>query len=55
MDRENEINKAGTDSHKLWLILNEVVDRKQLKHKIPANFHVNGATLTVQKEIADVF
>ena len=55
MDTENIVNKAGTDSQKLWSILYEVVDRKQLKHKIPANFQVHGSTLMVTKEIADAF
>ena len=38
METEQDILDAENDSRKLWGILNEVVDRKQLKHRIPGRF-----------------
>ena len=39
----------------MWAILNEVVDRKQIKFRIPEKFNINGRCITDQKQIADAF
>ena len=38
METEELTLEADNDSRKLWGILNEVIDRKQLKHRIPERF-----------------
>ena len=36
------IEDAGTDTRRLWGILNEVIDRKQCRHKMPNRFIIDG-------------
>ena len=55
METEEVTLEADNDSHKLWGILNEVIDRKQLKHRIPERFSNAGKTITQPKAIADGF
>jgi hypothetical protein len=52
---EEIIKEAGTDSRKVWGCLNEIVDRKQLRHKIPSTFKANGKLINDTKEIANLF
>ena len=53
METEAEILDADNDSQKLWSILNEVVDRKQLKHRNPERFTNAGKSITKPMAIAD--
>ena len=46
LETENTIEEAGNDSRKLWGIMNEIVDRKQQKHKIPGRFNKIMANLS---------
>ena len=46
MSTEQYLLEAEDDTRKLWSILNEVVDRKQLKHRIPEKFNINGRCVT---------
>ena len=39
------LTAAGSDSRKLWGVINEVIDRKQTKHKIPHSFKLNDTTV----------
>ena len=52
---EENILESGNDTRKIWAILNEVVDRKQIKLRIPEKFNINGRCITDQKQIADAF
>ena len=52
---EENIIESGNDTRKIWAILNEVVDRKQIKFRIPEKFNINGRCITDQKQIADTF
>ena len=49
------LTAAGSDSRKLWGVINEVIDRKQTKHKIPHSFTINDKTVDTQKGISDGF
>ena len=49
------INIAETDTRKLWGIMNELVDRKQCKHRIPNRFFVDGVSIRHKKPIANAF
>ena len=51
----NKVKGAGKDSRKIWSILNEVIDRKQCKHKMPTNFDINGETISDKQMIAKAF
>ena len=42
---EGIIKRAGPDTRKLWSIINEIIDRKQCKHKLPNRFLINGQTV----------
>ena len=55
METENKLTDADNDCRKLWGILNEVVDRKQLKHKIPSRFTINGVSISQISTIANGF
>lgn len=55
LETENTIEEAGNDSRKLWGIMNEIVDRKQQKHKIPERFNINGKPVMKPLEIANAF
>ena len=50
-----KIDNCQADSRKLWSLLNEVIDRKQCRHKMPSNFIVNGKTVQNKKNIANAF
>ena len=39
------IAAAGTDGRQIWSIINEVVDRKQCRHKMPDTFRHNGLAI----------
>ena len=49
METEAVMLEADNDSRKLWGILNEVIDRKQLKHRIPQRFSNAGKIITQPK------
>ena len=49
------IKEAGEDTKRLWQILNEMTDRKQIKHKYPTVFQKNGHNISDKKEIANLF
>ena len=55
METEALTLEADNDSCKLWGILNEVIDRKQLKHRILERFSNAGKIITQPKAIADGF
>ena len=55
METEQDILDAGKDSRNLWGILNEVVDRNQLKHRILELFTNAGKSITQPMAIADGF
>ena len=40
---------ADNDTRKVWSILNEVVDRKQCKHRIPNRFIINNCSVRNRK------
>ena len=46
---------AGTDSRKVWGILNEVIDRKQLRHTIPDTMKSGNIPVADKKQIANLF
>ena len=46
------IKRAGPDTRKLWSIINEIIDRKQCKHKLPNRFVINGQTVQNKTNIA---
>ena len=47
--------EPGTDTRKIWGILNEVIDQKQCRKKIPNNFMVGNNKLTQPSDIANAF
>ena len=49
------LKDAGPDTRKIWGILNEVIDRKQCRKKIPGKFNYKDETLTESSEIANAF
>ena len=49
------IKDAGSDSRRVWGCLNEIVDRKQCKHKFPDTFRDKESNITDRKEIANLF
>ena len=51
----NKLKEAGPDTRRIWSILNEVIDRKQCRKKIPGSFKMGGKTVTNKKEIANAF
>ena len=55
MEMEAITLESDNDSRKLSGILNEVIDRKQLKHRIPERFTNAGKIITQPKAIADGF
>ena len=52
---ENRLTGADNDTRKIWGILNEIVDRKQCKHKIPNRFFVNGKSVRHLKHVTNAF
>ena len=46
MHYKTTLKEAGKDSRKLWGNINEIVDRKQCRHKMPDKFIKNGTTIT---------
>ena len=51
----SKFTEAGTGTRKIWRILNEVIDRKQCRKKIPKNFEVCKNKLTQPSRIANGF
>ena len=49
------LKNAGCDTRKIWGILNEVLDRKQCRVKIPTTFKINGEEISSAKAIATAF
>ena len=49
------IEEAGNDTRKLWGILNELIDRKQCRHKMPIRFLIDGQSVRNKKNIANAF
>ena len=54
MSTEQYLLEAENDTRKLWSILNKAVDRKQLKHRNPEKFNINGRCVTQLTPIANV-
>ena len=52
---EYNISDAGNDTRRLWSILNEVIDRKQCRHKMPNRFQIDGKNVRDKLEIANAF
>ena len=55
MHYKTTMKEAGKDSRKLWGTINEIVDWKQCRHKMPDKFVKNGNTITGNKNIANAF
>ena len=45
------LDDADNDTRKVWSILNEIVDRKQCKHRIPNRFIINGCSVRNKKTL----
>ena len=52
---ESTIGSAGADTKKIWSIINEIIDRKQSKHKLPNKFNISGEDIRNKKNIATAF
>ena len=52
---ETSIKRAGPDTRKLWSIINEIINRKQCKHKLPNRFIINGEMIRNKKNISSAF
>ena len=50
---KSAIETATTNSRKLWSIVNEVIDRKQCRHKIPMTFNINGVNISNAKGVSN--
>ena len=55
MHYKTTLKEAGKDSRKLWGTINEIVDRKQCRHKMPDKFVKNENTISGNKNIANAF
>ena len=44
------LDDTDNDTRKVWSILNEIVDRKQCKHRIPNRLIINGCSVHTQQE-----
>ena len=55
MHYKSTLKEAGKDSRKLWGTINEIVDRKQCRHKMPDKFVKDGKTISGNKNIANAF
>ena len=51
----NTIQEAKEDARKLWSILNEVIDRKQCRHKMQNKFIIDGKSVKNKKNIVNAF
>jgi hypothetical protein len=51
----NSIISAGNNSRKLWKIVNEIVDRKQVRDKAPEVLRENGIEIKGYKQVANEF
>ena len=51
----NTIQEAKEDTRKLWSILNEMINRKQCRHKMPNKFIIDGKSVKNKKNIANAF
>ena len=49
------IEDAGNNTRKLWGILNELIDRKQCRHKMPNRFIIDGQSVRNKKNIVNAF
>ena len=52
---KEQISNAGPDTRRLWSIINELIDRKQSKHKMPNKFVIDGTTVRNRTNIASAF
>ena len=52
---KEQISNAGPDTRRLWSIINELIDRKQSKHKMPNKFIIDGTTVRNRTNIASAF
>jgi hypothetical protein len=52
---KSDLQAAGTDTRKLWAIINNSIDRKQCSHKIPSTFTLENCKISYKKEIARAF
>ena len=50
-----QFHNAGKDTRKIWNIINEVIDRKQCRKKLPTSFQYRGKSLINEYEIAKWF
>ena len=49
------LEEAGSDTRKIWGVLNELIDRKQCRHKMPNRFIIDGESVRNKKNIAQAF
>ena len=49
------IKEAGNDTRLLWSIMNEVIHRKQTRHRMPSRFIVGGKSIRDKKNISMAF
>ena len=49
------LDDADNDTRKVWSILNEIVDRKQCKHRIPNRFIIDGCSVRNKKKHCKCF
>jgi hypothetical protein len=52
---ESDLREAGTDTRKLWAIINNSIDRKQCSHKLPGTFQIDNETIRNKKDISNAF
>ena len=52
---EKELKEAGPDTRRIWGIINECIDRKQVRQKMPSTFNIDGKTVKNKKNIACAF
>jgi hypothetical protein len=55
MQIKSDLKEAGTDTRKLWAIINNSIDRKQCSHKLPSAFNVDNSVIANKKDIAQAF
>ena len=46
------LEEAENDSRKIWRIVNELIDRKQCKQKMPNRFIIDGESIRNKSNIA---
>jgi len=55
LEIQYSLEDADNDGRKMWSIMNEVVDRKQCRHRIPSRFIIEGESVRNTSKIANAF